>query len=117
VCEVQSNRLVLFSGSNTTHTVIYRPKVGVWGRFNFTSGDLTYLASEDAKQPQVAYTSEPGEGYIVSVKEFERKFSPHVLDWLAFAVMTLPSLLIPYVLWYNSKSRYESVDLSKSKKL
>jgi len=103
-------------GSNMTHTVIYRPNAGVWGRFNFTAGEIVYLPTEEAKDAQVGYTSEPGEGYIVSLKEFDRRFSPHVLDWLAFAVMTLPSLLIPFCLWYRSKSKYESIANSGKKR-
>jgi len=103
----------LAPGSNTTHTVVYRPKLNVWGRFNFTAGEVTYLSSEESRDAQIGFTSEPGEGFIVSLKEFERKFSPHVLDWLAFATMTLPSLAIPYLLYYNSKSRYESASLKK----
>jgi len=99
----------LAPGSNVSHTVIYRTKPGVWGRFNFTAGSVSYFPGENAKTVQLGLTSEPGEGYIVSVKEFERKFSPHVLDWLAFAVMTLPSLLVPFLLWYRSKSKYEAI--------
>jgi translocon-associated protein subunit beta len=106
----------LAPGSNTTHTVVFRPKVGVWGRFNFTSGDVAYLPTEDAKDAQVAYTSEPGEGFIVSDKEFERKFSPHLLDWAAFGVMTLPSLLFPYLLWNKSRSKYEAIARASSKR-
>jgi len=106
----------LAPNSNLTHTVVYRPRLNIWGRFNFTSADISYLPTEEAKQAQLGYTSEPGEGYIVSLKEFDRRFSPHVLDWLAFAVMTLPSLLIPFSLWYKSKSKYEAIASSGKKR-
>jgi len=100
-------------GSNITHTSVIRPKKGIWGRFNFTAGEVTYLTSEDAKDAQIGYTSEPGEGFIVSLKEFDRRFSPHVLDWAAFCIMTLPSLVIPFLLWYRSKSKYELIVSAK----
>jgi len=100
-------------GSNITHTSVVRPKKGIWGRFNFTAGEVTYLATEDSTESQLGYTSEPGEGYIVALKEFDRKFSPHVLDWAAFAIMTLPSLVIPFLLWFRSKSKYESIVSAK----
>ncbi|RWS29711.1 signal sequence receptor beta-like protein [Leptotrombidium deliense] len=103
----------LAPATNITHTVVYRPKAGVWGRFNFTAAQVNYLRKEDSTEVQRGQTSEPGEGYIVSLKEFDRRFSPHVLDWIAFSVMTLPSLVIPFLLWFRSKSKYEAIIASK----
>lgn len=97
--------------SNVSHAVILRPLKA--GYFNFTAAEVNYLTSEDATDRQVGYTSFPGEGGIVPEREFDRRFSPHVLDWLVFAFMTLPSLGIPFLLWYSSKSKYDG---SKAKK-
>lgn len=40
-------------GENVSHTVVYRTKAGVWGRFNFTSAIISYLPTPDSKTPQV----------------------------------------------------------------
>jgi len=103
----------LAPGSNLTHTIVVRPKLNVWGRFNFTAGEVTYLTNEDAKEAQIGFTSEPGEGFIVSLKEFDRRFSPHVLDWASFLIMTMPSLVIPFLLWFRSKSKYDNIMAAK----
>lgn len=100
-------------GANVTHAAVLKPLKS--GYFNFTSAEISYLASEDASEPTLGYTSGPGEGGIMAFKAFDRKFSPHILDWVAFAVMTTPSLMIPFALWYSSKSKYDN--MSKSKKL
>jgi len=97
--------------SNVTHAVILRPLKS--GYFNFTAAEVSYLTSEENPEKMIGYSSFPGEGGIVPEREFDRRFSPHVLDWLVFAFMTLPSLGIPFLLWYSSKSKY---DPSKAKK-
>ncbi|EDM00698.1 signal sequence receptor, beta (predicted), isoform CRA_c [Rattus norvegicus] len=48
------------------------------------------------------------DGGILAQREFDRRFSPHFLDWAAFGVMTLPSIGIPLLLWYSSKRKYDT---------
>ncbi|CAB0038109.1 unnamed protein product [Trichogramma brassicae] len=98
--------------TNVTHTVVVRPRKA--GYFNFTSAEVLYRRKEDAPMLQVAASSEPGMAFFTSYKEYNKKFSSHVVDWAAFAVMTLPSLAIPFGLWFSSKHRYEK--LSKGTK-
>jgi len=62
----------------------------------------------------VGLSSDPGQGVIIAARDYERQFSAHLLDWAAFAVMTLPSLGIPFLLWWSSKSKYESIMLKKA---
>lgn len=100
--------------ANVTHTVVVRPLEGIRGRFNFTAGEISYL-SEGAAEVQIGYTSEPGEGYIVSLKEFNKLFSPHYYDWGAFLLISLSTVLFPYFLWNSSKNKYEALSSKKSK--
>ncbi|XP_052101789.1 translocon-associated protein subunit beta-like [Mytilus californianus] len=101
--EVKWDRIA--PASNVTHVVVVKPLQ--YGYFNFSSGVVTYKDTEDSTESTIGYTTAPGEGGIVNSKDFDRKFSPHVLDWSVFAVMTLPSLVIPFLLFYRSKSRYD----------
>ncbi|XP_032648048.1 translocon-associated protein subunit beta [Chelonoidis abingdonii] len=97
--------------SNVSHTVVLRPLKA--GYFNFTSATITYLAQEGG-QVVVGFTSAPGQGGILAQREFDRRFSPHFLDWAAFGVMTLPSIGIPLLLWYSSKRKYDSPKTKKN---
>uniref|UniRef100_H0XGG4 Signal sequence receptor subunit 2 n=1 Tax=Otolemur garnettii TaxID=30611 RepID=H0XGG4_OTOGA len=63
---------------------------------------------------QIGSTSAPGQGGILAQREFDRRFSPHFLDWAAFGVMTLPSIGIPLLLWYSSKRKYDTPKVRKS---
>jgi len=99
---------------NVTHTVVVRPLK--FGYYNFTAAQITYTSGEDTKEVQQGWSSEPGEGYIAPFREFDKRFSPHLLDWAAFAIMSVPPLLIPFLLWHSSKAKYEAVLLSKKSK-
>ncbi|KAF3822948.1 hypothetical protein GH733_010384 [Mirounga leonina] len=62
----------------------------------------------------IGFTSAPGQGGILAQREFDRRFSPHFLDWAAFGVMTLPSIGIPLLLWYSSKRKYDTPKTKKN---
>ncbi|XP_071845180.1 translocon-associated protein subunit beta-like isoform X2 [Apostichopus japonicus] len=92
-------------GSNVTHSVILQPLKSQF--FNFTSAIVTYLPVEDGAEKST-FTSAPEQKGIVSLKEFDKRFSPHYMDWAVFAVMTVPPICIPFLLWSMSKRKYES---------
>jgi len=100
-------------GGNATHTIVARPLK--FGYFNFTSAVVTYSSGENTQEVNQVYSSEPGEGYVAPFREFDKRFSPHFLDWAAFAIMSVPPLLIPFLLWHSSKAKYETVGSKKSK--
>jgi len=95
---------------NVTHIVVHKPLKA--GYFNFTSAQISYIPSEGADM-QKAFTSFPGEGGIMTEIDFARKHSPHLLEWAIFALMCLPSLVIPFSLWYKSHSKYTAPKIKK----
>jgi len=96
-------------GANSSHAIVIRPKK--FGYFNFTSAEVRYQGEGGVQL--VGLSSDPGQGVIIAARDYERQFSAHLLDWAAFAVMTLPSLGIPFLLWWSSKSKYEAIALKK----
>jgi len=100
--------------SNVTHTLVVRPIK--FGYYNFTAAQVTYKSGDESPELLQGWSSEPGEGYIAAFREFDKRFSPHLLDWTAFAIMAVPPLVIPFMLWHSSKSRYEAVLLGKKSK-
>lgn len=97
--------------SNNSHVLVVRPKK--FGYFNFTSAEVRYKSGEEGGVTKIGFSSDPGQGLIIALKDYERQFSAHMLDWVAFAAMTLPSLGIPFLLWHSSKSKYENIKVSR----
>ncbi|OZC07470.1 Translocon-associated protein beta [Onchocerca flexuosa] len=101
-------------GSNVSHSVVVRPRAV--GAFNYSSAQITYYPTEDAKEVRISYTTAPGEGYIYRQKDYDRKFSAKVGVWLVFLMLVAPSTIIPFILWYKSKAKYDQeTPLKKSK--
>jgi len=100
--------------ANVSHTLVVRPIKH--GYYNFTAAQVTYKSGDESSEVLQGWSSEPGEGYIAPFREFDKRFSPHLLDWAAFAIMSVPPLVIPFMLWHSSKSKYEAVLLSKKSK-
>jgi len=100
--------------TNVSHTLVVRPIK--FGYYNFTAAQVTYKSGDENPEVYQGWSSEPGEGYIAAFREFDKRFSPHLLDWAAFAIMSVPPLVIPFMLWHSSKSKYEAVLLGKKNK-
>uniref|UniRef100_A0A2P2HWL1 Translocon-associated protein subunit beta n=1 Tax=Hirondellea gigas TaxID=1518452 RepID=A0A2P2HWL1_9CRUS len=93
-------------GANVTHSIVVRPTKS--GLFNFTAAEVSYLPSEDSVDVQVGFTSEPGQGGVISQRDYDKKFSPHVFDWIIFALLLVPALLVHFLMWRDTSSKYIS---------
>ena len=73
---IQFDRLA--PGANTTHALVLRPTK--FGYFNFTSAEVKYRVSEEEDSPiRIGYSSEPGQGVIIALKDYDRQFSAHTV--------------------------------------
>lgn len=107
--EVQIDRIA--PSANVTHVVVVRPRAH--GYFNFTAAEISYRPIESSPNLQYAASSEPGEGGIINLAQFNKQFSSHFLDWVAFVIMILPTIVIPYSLFLKSKTKYELLSQKK----
>lgn len=103
----------LAPGQNVTHVLTVQPKA-FHQIFNFTAAQLQYRSGE-SQDAIVGYTSAPGEAQIWETSQFDRQFAPHYADWITFLIMTIPTVGIPYLLWYRSKSRYDVKTVANKK--
>lgn len=95
-------------GANVTHVVVARPKQNSWGSHKFGPAKVEYKLN-DAGQLQLSTSSEFGEGYIVSARIFDKKFSSQFLDWTVFILLCVPSIVGPYYLWHQSDSKHSNL--------
>ena len=99
------------AGGNVTHAVIVRPTV--FGVYNMSYARITYTADQEGTSV-TCYSSAPGYTVITSYPEYARKHESHLLEWIAFAVMVVPTIGIPFFVWYQSHSKYEALKLKKA---
>jgi len=89
--------------SNVSHVVVVKPLKSAG--FNFTSATVNYVASEGS-DPTFGMSNELGELNILSLKEYKRVHASHMMEWGLFGVWCFPSIMMPYFLYYQSKSKY-----------
>jgi translocon-associated protein subunit beta len=53
--------------------------------------------------------------YIYKLRDYERKFSPHYIDWVIFFLMASPCIGLPAVLWFQTYKKYDLLAQKKTK--
>merc|ERR1712109_6611 len=87
-----------------THDITVKPLKS--GQQNITSATLTYKTGE-ASDPITLYSSDYGVAQFIEESEYLRKHASHLQDWAVFLLLSVPSLVFPYLLYNKSKSKYE----------
>jgi len=99
-------------GANVSHSIVVHAKQ--FGYFNFTAAEVSYLPSEESQDVQMGFTSAPGEGAIIPLKEYSRSHSSHLIDWAVYSAFLVPVLLVPFLMWSNINNKYHLNTISKS---
>ncbi|MFH4973646.1 hypothetical protein AB6A40_000355 [Gnathostoma spinigerum] len=102
-------------GVNVSHSVVVRPRAV--GSFNYTAALISYYPSEDAREVRIGYTTAPGEGYIYRKQDYDRRFSSNFDVWIIFLILAAFPICVPFVLWHQSKSKYEQEPTNNKKKI
>lgn len=95
---------VIEKDSSVTHEVTVRALNS--GSQNITSAVFTYKTAEDGEEITM-FSSDYGTAQIIEEREYLRKHASHLQDWVVFILLSIPSLLFPYLLYFKSKSKYE----------
>ncbi|CAF3390153.1 unnamed protein product [Rotaria sp. Silwood1] len=90
----------IHAGANLTHVVVLKPKQS--GISNSTHAIVTYQKSEKNTDVQRTYSSEIGDVYIMTSREYDRRFSSHIIDWILFTAMASPCIVFPFFLWFKN---------------
>lgn len=107
------NNTVLWSElgpeSNLTHSIIIRSSKISNKVANCSSAVIEFKKSRDSTEIVKTKTSEPGVIALLSHSEYSRKFDAHIIDWLAFAFMIIPTIGIPFFNFYRSYAKYQNI--------
>ena len=69
----------LAPGANASHALVLRPTK--YGYFNFTAAEVKYKINEEEDSPiRLGFSSEPGQGLIIALRDYERQFSAHTVS-------------------------------------
>ncbi|CBY08624.1 unnamed protein product [Oikopleura dioica] len=90
--------------SSVTHEIVVKPSKA--GAQNITSAVLNYRPSSDSEETVRSFSSDYGVANIIPENEFLRNHASHGIDWLIFLVLTIPSILFPYMLYNKSVARF-----------
>ena len=82
--EVKLDRLA--PGANNSHVVVIRPKK--FGYFNFTAAEVSYRSGDDGDQVQLGFSSDPGQGLIIALKDYDKQFSAHMVSLCSAQYLT-----------------------------
>jgi translocon-associated protein subunit beta len=97
----------LAPGANVSHAMVLSALSA--GYFNFTSATVSYRTTTDSRDLTIGYSSAPGERQILPLKDFNRHHSSRMVEWFYLLIITTPTVLIPFMLWYLSHRKYEGM--------